>query len=67
MERTNSKDVKLMPRDAKLGLVCDFSLPALEVHNFNVTLPEKEEEERDPTDGYRKSRTQNRRDKKALF
>lgn len=53
-----------------MGLVCDLSLPALEVHNFNVTLPEKEEEERDPTQEFRKNRTQiaqNRRDKNALF
>lgn len=59
-----------MPRAAKLGLVCDLTLPQLEVHNFNVTLPEKEEEKRDTTDEYRKSRTkiaQNRRDKNALF
>lgn len=59
-----------MPRDAKLGLVCDLSLPALEVHDFNVVLPEKEEEKQDPTQEFRKNRTkiaQNRRDKNALF
>lgn len=70
MERTNSQDIKLIPKPPKMGLVCDLSLPQLEVHNFNVTLPEKEEEERDTTDDYRKSRTknaQNRRDKNALF
>ena len=58
-----------MPRAAKLGVVCDLSLPTLEVHNFNVTLPEKEDE-RDTADNYRKSRNkiaQNRRDKNALF
>lgn len=53
-----------------MGLVCDLSLPQLELHDFNVMLPEKEEEERDTTDEYRKSRTknaENRRDKNALF
>ena len=52
-----------------MSLVCNLTLPTLEVHNFNVTLPEKEEE-RDPTDEFRKNRTkiaQNRRDKNALF
>lgn len=70
MERADKKDIKLTPRAVKIGLVCDLSLPQLEVHNFNVTLPEKEEEERDTTDDYRKSRTriaENRRDKNALF
>lgn len=69
MERANSKDVKLIPRATKLGVVCDLSLPTLELHDFNVVLPEKEEE-RDTTDEYRKNRTfsqQNRRDKNALF
>lgn len=59
-----------MPRDAKLGLVCDLILPTLGVHDFNVTLPEKEEDKRDSTDEFRKNRTknaQNRRDKNALF
>lgn len=49
--------------------ILDLTLPILEVHDFDVTLPEKEEE-RDPTQDYRKSRTkiaQNRRDKNALF
>lgn len=58
-----------MPRAVKMGLVCDLALPQLEVHDFNVTLPEKQEE-RDSTDEFRKSRTlsqQNRRDKNALF
>lgn len=70
MERTNSQDIKLIPKPLKMGLVCDLSLPQLELHDFNVTLPEKEEEERDTTDDYRKSRTriaENRRDKNALF
>lgn len=69
MERADKKDIKLIPRAAKLGVVCDLTLPTLEVHDFNVTLPEKEEE-RDTTDEFRKSRTkiaQNRRDKNALF
>lgn len=59
-----------MPRAAKLGVVCDLSLPQLEVHNFNVTFPEKDEDKRDATDDYRKNRSkiaQNRRDKNALF
>lgn len=69
MERANSKDVKLMPKPLKMALVCDLSLPTLELHDFNIALPEKEEE-RDSTDEFRKSRTriaQNRRDKNALF
>ena len=59
-----------MPRAAKLGVVCDLTLPTLELHDFNVTLPEKEEDKRDTTDEYRESRTkiaQNRRDKNGLF
>ena len=70
MERYVKEDIKLMPRDAKLGLVCNLTLPTLEVHNFIPEMPEKEEEKRDSTDDYRKSRTkiaQNRRDKNALF
>lgn len=70
METEVNKDIKLTPRNAKLGIVCDLSLPQLEVHDFNITLPEKEEEKRDTTDDYRKNRTkiaQNRRDKNALF
>lgn len=70
MERADKKDIKLMPRAVKMGLVCDLTLPTLEVHDFNVTLPEKEEDKGDTTDEYRKSRTQiaqNRRDKNALF
>ena len=70
MERADKKDFKLMPKPLKMGLVCDLSLPQLEFHNFNVTLPEKEEDKGDSTDDYRKSRTriaQNRRDKNALF
>lgn len=58
-----------MPKPLKMGLVCDLCLPTLELHDFNVTLPEKEEE-RDSTDEFRKNRTkiaQNRRDKNALF
>lgn len=58
-----------MPRAAKLGVVCDLSLPTLELHDFNVVLPEKEEE-RDTTDEYRKNRTftqQNRSAQKGLF
>ena len=69
MEREVSKEVKLTPRPAKLGIVCDLALPQLEAHDFNVILPEKEEK-RDTTDDYRKSRTQiaqNRRDKNSLF
>lgn len=70
MERAIKKDIKLTPRNAKLGLVCDLSLPTLDVHDFIPEMPEKEEEERDSTDDYRKSHTkiaQNRRDKNALF
>lgn len=69
MERADKKDIKLIPRAVKMGLVCDLSLPQLEVHDFNFMLPEKEEE-RDTTDEFRKSRTriaQNRKDKNALF
>lgn len=58
-----------MPKPLKMALVCDLSLPTLELHDFNIALPEKEEE-RDSTDEFRKSRTriaQNRRDKNALF
>ena len=69
MERTNSKDIKLIPRDAKLGVVCDLSLPQLEVKDvhFKIEIDSREE---DPTQEFRKSRTkiaQNRRDKNALF
>ena len=49
--------------------ILDLTLPTLDAPNFNVTLPEKEEE-RDTTDDYRKNRSQiaqNRRDKNALF
>ena len=58
-----------MPRDAKLGLVCDLSLPQLEVKEmcFKIEIDSREE---DPTDEFRKNRTklaQNRRDKNALF
>ena len=70
MEREVSKDIKLIPKPVKIGLLSDLALPQLEVHDFNVTLPEKEEEKRDSTDDYRKNRTkntQNRRDKNALF
>lgn len=69
MERENKKDIKLTPKPLKMGLVCDLSLPQLEVHDFNVMLPEKEDK-RDTTDEYRESRAkiaQNRRDKNALF
>lgn len=69
MEREISKDIKLTPKPVKIGLLTDLALPQLEVHDFNVTLPEKEEE-RDSTDEFRKNRTkiaQNRRDKNALF
>lgn len=70
MERANSKDIKLTPKPVKMSLVCNLTLPTLEVHDFNVSLPEKEDEKRDSTDDYRKNRTkiaQNRRDKNALF
>lgn len=58
-----------MPRDAKLGLVCDLSLPTLEVKemHFNLEIDSREE---DPTQEFRKNRTkiaQKRRDKNALF
>lgn len=69
MERDDKKDIKLMPKPVKLGLLSKLTLPTLEVHDFNVALPEKEEE-RDSTDDYRKNRTQIaqiRRDKNALF
>lgn len=58
-----------MPRDAKLGLVCDLSLPTLEVKEMHFKL-EIDSREEDPTQEFRKSRTkiaQNRRDKNALF
>ena len=70
METKVSKDIKLTPKPVKMSLVCDLTLPTLDVHNFNVTLPEKEEEKRDKTDDYRKNRSkiaQKRRDKNALF
>lgn len=70
MEREVNKDIKLTPKPMKIGLLSNLTLPTLEVHDFNVTLPEKEEEMRDTTDDYRKKRTliaQNRRDKNALF
>ena len=69
MEREVSKEVKLTPKPVKIGLITNLTLPTLDVHDFNVTLPEKEEK-RDSTDDYRKNRTQiaqNRRDKNALF
>lgn len=69
MEREVSKDVKLTPKPVKIGLISSLTLPTLEVHDFNVTLPEKDEEQ-DPTQEFRKNRTkiaQNRRDKNALF
>lgn len=69
MEREINKEVKLTPKPVKIGLISNLTLPILEVHDFDVTLPEKEEE-RDPTQDFRKSRTkiaQNRRDKNALF
>lgn len=58
-----------MPRDAKLGLVCDLSLPTLEVKEMHFKI-EIDSCEEDPTDEFRKNRTkiaQNRRDKNALF
>lgn len=69
MERENSKDVKLTPRDAKLGVVCDLSLPTLEVKemHFNLEIDSREE---DPTQEFRKNRTkiaQNRSAQKGLF
>ena len=70
MEREVSKDIKLTPKPVKIGLISNLTLPTLDVHDFNVILPEKEEEKRDSTDDYRKNRTkiaQNRRDKNALF
>lgn len=70
MEREFEKDIKLMPRDAKLGLVCNLTLPTLEVCNFIPEIPEKGEEKRDSTDDYRKSRAkiaQNRSAQKGLF
>lgn len=70
MDREVNKDIKLTPKPLNIGLLSNLTLPTLEVHDFNVTLPEKEEEMRDTTDDYRKNRTQiaqNRRDKNALF
>lgn len=69
MAREVNKEVKLTPKPVKIGLISNLTLPTLEVHDFNVTLPEKEEK-RDPTQEFRKNRTQiaqNRRDKNALF
>lgn len=70
MERDVKEVVKLTPRNAKLGVVCNLTLPTLDVHNFVLEMPEKEEEKRDSTDDYRKSRTkiaQNRSAQKGLF
>lgn len=70
MEREFKKDIKLTPRAVKMGLVCNLTLPTLEVRDFNVTLPENEDEKRDPTQEFRKSRTkiaQNRSAQKGLF
>ena len=67
MERQIIKEVKLMPRPAKLGVVCNLALPQLEAHDFIPKMPEKEE---DPTQEFRKSRTkiaENRRNKNSLF
>lgn len=69
MEREISKDIKLTPRDAKLGLVCDLSLPTLEAKEMHFKL-EIDRREEDPTQEFRKNRSkiaQNRRDKNALF
>lgn len=58
-----------MPRDAKLGLVCDLSLPTLELKEIHFKL-EIDSREEDSTDEFRRNRTkiaQNRRDKNALF
>lgn len=69
MERYDSKDIKLTPRDTKLGVVCDLSLPTLEVKEMQFKL-EIDSREEDPTQEFRKNRTkiaQNRRDKNALF
>ena len=70
MEREINEDIKLTPKPLKIGLISNLTLPTLEVHDFNLILPEKEEEKRDPTQEFRKSRTkiaENRRDKNALF
>lgn len=69
MEREINKEVKLTPKPVKIGLLTNLTLPTLDVHNFILEMPEKEEK-RDSTDDYRKNRTQiaqNRRDKNALF
>ena len=69
MEREISKDIKLTPRDAKLGLVCDLSLPTLEAKEMHFKL-EIDRREEDSTQEFRKNRSkiaQNRRDKNALF
>lgn len=58
-----------MPRDAKLALVCDLSLPQLEAKEIHFKL-EIDSREEDSTEEFRKNRTkiaQNRRDKNALF
>ena len=68
MEREVNKDIKLSPRDAKLGVVCDLSLPTLEAKEMHFKL--EIDSPVDPTQEFRKSRTkiaQNRRDKNALF
>ena len=69
MEIVVNEVIKLTPKPMKIGLLSDLALPQLEVHNFNVTLPEKEVE-RDPTQEFRKNRTQiaqNRSKQKGLF
>lgn len=58
-----------MPRDAKLGLVCDLTLPTLEAKEMHFEL-EIDSREEDPTQEFRKSRTkiaQNRSAQKGLF
>lgn len=69
METKVNKDIKLMPRDAKLGVVCDLSLPQLEVKEvrFKIDIDSREE---DPTQEFRKNRSkiaENRRAQKGLF
>lgn len=58
-----------MPRDAKLGVVCDLSLPQLEAKemHFKIEIDSREE---DPTQEFRKNRAkiaENRRAQKGLF
>ena len=58
-----------MPRAAKLGVVCDLTLPTLEAKEMQFEL-EIDSREEDPTQEFRKNRTkiaQNRSAQKGLF